>query len=299
MDAQPVRFSFLIPTAGRLDRLRRTLRALAELEAPAGSFEAVVVIDGGMAEPAAGLAGDAGRMPMRVVTQRRSGPARARNVAAARARGEWLIFLDDDCRPSADFLTTLETLLAPDPRLAIGGQPLEPGSGGLWSVATHLVVEAFVESGRGASGAPGFLPSQNLVVHRTAWARTGGFNEAFRYAGGEDREFCLRWIADGGRFVRVTELAYVHDAPLPFWSYVRKHFRYGQGAMRCRHATGRRPQRRYRAFARALARRAWTQQPRWRIPALAVALALSQCATLAGMVSWGQRDEADAVANPS
>jgi GT2 family glycosyltransferase len=300
MDAHPVRFSFLIPTAGRFDRLRGTLRALSELDAPTGSFEAVVVIDGGTSAPAATLAGDAGRVPIDVVIQEPSGPARARNVAAARARGEWFVFLDDDCRPSADFLRTLDAMLTSDSRLALGGQPVWPDSAGLWSLATHLVVEAFVESRSTASGSPGFLPSQNLVIHRAAWEDMGGFNEAFRSAGGEDREFCLRWAAAGGRCSRVAALSYVHDHPLTFRSFLLKHFRYGQGAAHCRRMTGPHRHGGYRAFARAVARLTWTRGPRRQILALAPALMLAQCATLAGnLAAQSPRDDAESVTSPS
>ncbi len=294
METGAVRYSFLIPTRGRLGQVRETLQALSALEAPNGSFEALVGVDGGIPEPGAwSLAESAGGMPLTLIAQDRHGPARARNVAAARAQGEWLVFLDDDCRLSRDYLRVLERALTSDRSLAVGGQPRTPDSAGIWTLATHIVVEAFVESQRRACGTPGFLPSQNLVVHRTAWAQTGGFNEDFRAAAGEDREFCIRWTRGGGRLARLPELRYVHDDPLDLRDFLRKHFQYGQGAARFLHEAGQEPLRRYRLFLRDAWRRATASRPRWRVPALTVGLALSQLATLAGVVfaDRSHRDE--------
>lgn len=284
-DTSQIRYSFLIPANGRDGRVRPTLRALAAIEAPAGSFEAVVVFDGAVAESLKASLGDSARgMPLAVLEQQRSGPARARNLAASRARGEWFVFLDDDCRLSPDFLRVLEPALTPDPSLALGGHAQTARSVNVWTLATHIVVEAFIESQRRPCGSFDFLLSRNLVLHRAAWERTGGFDEDFRFAGGEDREFCYRWTHCGGRFVRLEQLRYVHDDPLGLGDFLRKHVQYGQGAARFQLKSGRPPGGRYDAFWREVARRLGATRPRSRIPALAVALALSQLATLAGML---------------
>ncbi len=275
------RYSFLIPSSGRASRLRGTLNALAALGDAADTSEVVLVIDGPASGlPLSDLLAGAGRMPVTVIEQARSGPARARNVAAAHARGEWLVFLDDDCRVGPDVLGQLGRVLRSDAGVAFGGQPSIPGTATIWSAASHIVVETFIASCRHPSGAFAFLPSQNLVVHRTAWQRMGGFSERFRAAGGEDREFCRRWVNGGGRLQRLPGLGYVHDDRLTAWSFLRKHFRYGEGAALVPHLPGLGW---YLTFlteaVRQIAAHGW-----WRQPGLIVALVASQVASATGRV---------------
>jgi GT2 family glycosyltransferase len=52
------------------------------------------------------------------------------------------------------------------------------------------------------------------------------------FATAEDREFCDRWIHRGGEMVRVPAAAVLHDNPLDFSTFLRRHHRYGRGAYR-------------------------------------------------------------------
>ena len=284
MEAKEVRYSFLIPTDAREGRLVATLQSLEELQAPTGLFEVVVVFDGEMPASLKEFLGErASTLPLVVLEQEQSGPASARNLAASHARGEWIVFLDDDCRVSPDFLRVLELALNPGVRLAIGGKPRTPDRVGIWTETSHIIVEAFIECQRDASGAFGFLPSQNLVLHRTAWETTGGFDIDFVAPAGEDREFCYRWIASGGCLVRLEQLRYIHDHFVGFWKFLQKHRQYGNGAVRFWQKSGTTRGSRYAAFLLEAARRIKSVHPRRRIPALVAALMLSQIATLVGI----------------
>ncbi len=126
----PPQLSVVVPTCGRPESLRRLLDALATQVHPP-RFEVVVVGDG-VPAPAlqAALAGD---WPFTVVpvAQESAGPAVARNRGAQEARGNILLFIDDDVVPGekalaahADFHAThLSTIGAGDlaPAPAAGG----------------------------------------------------------------------------------------------------------------------------------------------------------------------------------
>lgn len=90
--------SVVVPTCGRPESLRRLLGALAaQVDAPL--FEVVVVGDG---VPASALqVAVAGDWPFTVVpvAQESAGPAVARNRGAQEARGDILLFIDDDVEP--------------------------------------------------------------------------------------------------------------------------------------------------------------------------------------------------------
>lgn len=95
--------SVAIASLGRAEKLERVLSALAGLAPGSPPFEVVVVLDGGDAASAAALERGSA-FPLRAVAQPHGGAGPARNRAAQEARGELLLFLNDDTRPLPDCL---------------------------------------------------------------------------------------------------------------------------------------------------------------------------------------------------
>src|SRR4051794_35889771 len=100
----PVDISVVIPTRERFEVLARTLEGLAAQDPGGVSAEVLVVDNGsrdGSLERLRGLADRwAGPFPLAVVSEETPGAAAARNAGIARARGERVLFLGDDCRPA-------------------------------------------------------------------------------------------------------------------------------------------------------------------------------------------------------
>lgn len=219
-------FSIVVPTYRRPAILARCLEALARLDYPHDRFEAIVVDDGGgeIEPPPAS-------MDFALLTQTHAGPATARNTGAARARGEFLAFTDDDCRPDPGWLRAMAARIAGAPDHAIGGRTLNALPDNPYSTATQLLLDYF--SGWHAShGASAFFASNNLVVPAELFRARGGFDASFRRAAGEDREFCHRWGRSGGRFTYAAEAVVRHEHHLGLRSFWRQHFTYGRGALR-------------------------------------------------------------------
>jgi glycosyltransferase involved in cell wall biosynthesis len=99
-----VEISAVLPTYDRAAALRVNLASFLALE---GVGELVVVDDGSRDDTAAVLAA-AGDPRLVVVRQDRNrGAPAARNAGVAAARGEWIVFVEDDCRFPADFALVL------------------------------------------------------------------------------------------------------------------------------------------------------------------------------------------------
>lgn len=101
-------FSIVIPTYNRLDALPEVLEGLRAQEG-APEFEVLVVDDGSSDGTAEWLErersrGTARRLRLRVLTQPNRGPAAARNLGTAEARGRRIAFLGDDTVPRPDWL---------------------------------------------------------------------------------------------------------------------------------------------------------------------------------------------------
>src|SRR6266487_2852993 len=90
-----LRFSIVIPTYQRRDVVLSSVHALAAQE-DGGPFEVIVVVDGSTDGSADALRELETPFPLSVIEQPNRGQAEARNQGVAAARGELLLFLDDD-----------------------------------------------------------------------------------------------------------------------------------------------------------------------------------------------------------
>ncbi len=127
------RFSIVVPTYERRDVLVESMRSLARLETP-WPVELVVVVDGstdGSAEAARAVEIP---FPVTVVEQPNAGAAAARNHGAAVARGDYLLFLDDDMTADPRLLVEHDAVLSAGADAALGelaaltGLPLTDGT---------------------------------------------------------------------------------------------------------------------------------------------------------------------------
>lgn len=188
--------SVVIP-AGRPGAARATLESLrAQTFSPPAGWEAIVVgphPDGpALAWPGADVRA--------VSLPRLEFPAVMRNAGAAAARGDWLLFVDDDISLAPDFFARLHPWLCLSP--APGDRP--PGAIGprLPGPATSLPARLTDLSNFWSQQArrPGDRPwlySATLAMPAALFRALGGFNPALRI--GEDVDLTVRVDQSGHR----------------------------------------------------------------------------------------------------
>lgn len=164
--------------------------------------------------------------------------ARARNLGAARTKGDILLFIDDDAFfGNRHTLQRLVSLLESDPRMGVAGtSKLAPKN------ATRLqkaiarqvprmvfpVLSEDVESNPPLDGY-GFtaVSTTCCAVPRAVFEQVGGFNEDL--ATGEDTDFFYR-VRRSGYAIYVAGNTWVyHDPPSSLPDLARKSFGYGVG----------------------------------------------------------------------
>src|SRR3970040_1290089 len=111
--------SVIVPTRNRPEALERCVASLAAQVYPRECLEILVVNDGGVSVPKGNLEAAAS---VEVIAVPHGGPATARNAGVARARGDILAFIDDDCVADPRWIGAMVARLAAHPDAAVGGR---------------------------------------------------------------------------------------------------------------------------------------------------------------------------------
>ncbi|MBE9043778.1 glycosyltransferase [Pleurocapsales cyanobacterium LEGE 10410] len=222
-------FSIVIPTYNRSERLASCLKAIAEVNYPRDSFEVIVVDDGSKKPLDAVVEPFKSEIQITLLRQENAGPAAARNYGAANARGEFLAFTDDDCQPTADWLTQFAASFVDAPQAMLGGKTINALANNPFSTASQKLIDYLYEYYNPAKGKEAFFASNNIAMPTANFRALDGFDVSFPLAAAEDRDFCDRWNQTYP-MVYVPQAQIQHYHQLSFTSFWKQHFGYGRGA---------------------------------------------------------------------
>ena len=181
IDNQIIRpfFSVIVPTYERPDDLRKCLESLRyKKQLFARQYEIIVTDD------------SKSKKCKELVTQefpnvkwgkgKQNGPGGNRNAGVFRAKGEWIIFIDDDCIADKDYLNSYLKAINDNPDIILFEGLIYPDR------PRKTWAECCPENSSG-----GMFWTSNLCVKRTVFNRIEGFDERFRVAY-EDIDFAFR-----------------------------------------------------------------------------------------------------------
>lgn len=166
-----IKYSFVIPVKGINDYIRGTIQKILSLGK--NNFEILIYPD---------EATDEIWEKTNQIATGPIGPAMKRNLAIRDAKGEILIFIDDDAFPKDNFLDVLKKNFEDENIIAVGGPAMTPKESKFWqrvSGATFLssLSGGFPERYR-PYGKKKFVadwPSVNLSIRKKAFKELGGF----------------------------------------------------------------------------------------------------------------------------
>lgn len=210
--------SVVVPAFEAAPRIERCLAALACQTLPAEQYE-VIVVDDGSTDDTASRASLGGARVVRL--PRNQGPAQARNIGLAAARGELVVFTDSDCEPTADFLATLSSPMR-DGSIAATRGVYVSNQPALLARFVQLEYESRYRHTATASNVD-FVDTYAACYRRADVVRLGGFDPHFRVC--EDQELSFR-LAEAGLNMRfVPDARTYHQHANTLWAYIRKKFR--------------------------------------------------------------------------
>ena len=205
--------SVIICSSNRAAALEKTLRAFGEINVPSGWDAELIVVDNGSKDRTAEIA-QATRLEnfkVRYLYEDRAGKSNALNTALAAAKGEVLLFTDDDVVPAKDWLEKIAApLLNGKYEGVIGTIQLAENLSRPWLRQDHeRALAAFVGNGRPITE----LIGANMGLHRSVFQHIPGFDpELGPGASGFGEETLLSWQMNqtGLRLGLVSEAMVVH-----------------------------------------------------------------------------------------
>lgn len=201
--------SVVIPVHNGGQKFRKCLEALRRCDPPP---DEIIVVADGRSDGAWAVAQAQGHRT--IVLERQGGPAHARNVGAAVAQGDILLFLDADVVAGRDIITRIRILFAEQEHVAaiIGSYDDIPAEQGLISqyrnLLHHFIHQSSKEEASTFWGACG-------AIRKSVFTAAGGFDPRYRTPSIEDIELGYRLRQHGYRIRLQKDLQVTH---LKKWS---------------------------------------------------------------------------------
>lgn len=196
-----MKFSLIIPTKDRKDILNKTLRHLKEVT-NLKDIEIIIIND---SEQPVQINNEALAAEVHVHKNPTNGVANGRNFGASMASNDWLVFMDDDMLVQRDTFQKLISFCDPDKDQCFNVNWVYPdevilkrsrlpflrylhkyGFDSLegWSTDVEWNHTEVFQVKR--------ITSQFLMIHKSVFHKSGGYNASFPYAGFEDHELSGR-----------------------------------------------------------------------------------------------------------
>ncbi len=169
--------SIIICTRNRAEALRQTLAALASVEVPERTTAEVLVVDNDSSDNTRVVVAGCCLPQFTVccISQPEHGLSRARNAALAEAKGDILLFTDDDIRPPTDWIEAMtRPIRCGDAEAVAGGVKFAPHLERPWMQNPHR--DYLAGTGRLDADRPDRMVGASMAFSRTVLEKIPGFD---------------------------------------------------------------------------------------------------------------------------
>lgn len=214
--------SVVIPVFNSERHIERTLNSILEQKCAEYDLELIAVNDGSKDSTLEIL--NRFSQQITILNQENQGPATARNTGGKAANGEIILFTDSDTVPHKDWINKMFYAFQ-DPEIHV--------CAGTYSIAnpqSYLarIIQSEIENRYSRfEEYIRFGGTYNLGVRKALFMGTGGFNESFRHASGEDNDFCYKILKTGNKIKFCPEAKVAHFHTEHLFKYLEEQYRHG------------------------------------------------------------------------
>lgn len=215
--------SVIIPAYNAATTLPACLQALLNQTQPP---DEIIVVDDGSQDQTAQVARAYGAQTLE---QSHRGPAAARNLGIAHARGELLLLTDADCEPAPGWVAEMSAPFC-DPQIS--------GVKGVYRTRQpeHIARLAQIEFEERydlleKAASIDFIDTYSAAFRASALQATGGFDPAFPLAVSEDAELSYRLVSAGYRLLFNSRAIVYHQHPRSWSAYLRRKIKFSYWRM--------------------------------------------------------------------
>lgn len=222
--------SLIVATRNRPLLLRDVVESVLDGDAVPAE---IVIVDQSDAPATPRISSSDRGCAIRYLPSSERGLSRARNLGAAAAREDLLVFIDDDMRADRGWMTALAAALVTSGEKDIAtGRVLagpEEVPGGFVPALAQRAIPSVYEGRLGKD----VLAGGNMAVRRTFFEQVGRFDVRLgagsRFPAGEDNDFGFRALEAGGRVLFVPAAVLHHRAWRGAHHFLPLRYAYGHG----------------------------------------------------------------------
>lgn len=222
------RLSVCVSTHKRPDGLKRLLEGIRPQIEGRDSRELIVVNDGTHDDAYAAVIDEFKDIVRYQPLATNVGIAKARNSAAGLARGDYIVFTDDDCEAPAWWLDWLEARLDRNPELDVVAGTTKPIESERPKFLERLFAHYDFLPQPWSTGRATLFVTANVAIRRDLFWQHGGFGFGEEFPGaGEDSELANRMSRAGARMSADFDWYVRHTVSDTLRQQMRRYWRYG------------------------------------------------------------------------
>ncbi len=235
--------SIIVCTRDRVDDLARCLVTLKALTCPPELLIDIVVVDNGSRDGTADVVAEAAvdsPIPIRRVYLAEPGLARARNAGILASCGEILLFTDDDCLVTPDWLASALRVMQAEPAIGLAGGQVRLHNPR--DLPETIKPSPHLERPGRPADLHALVLGCNMALRRSVLDRIGLFDERFgagsRFKSSEDTDMVYRIYRAGCEVVYDPSFLVSHNhgrRSLPEIRRLHRGYRIGRGAFYAKH----------------------------------------------------------------
>ena len=224
------KFSIVIPTYSADVLLMECIQSLCQQSGDKNGLEVIVVNDGGRKEISEKLDLFESQLVIRYFYQENKGPATARNLGIKKARGDIVLFLDDDSLPTPNWVqTTINTWGKYHDYDGIGGYIKSDEKDSIYCRVNADFFNWYLAH-YSAHDSHTFISTCNAGYKKCILNKVGNFDEGFKNASGEDRDLNIKLLNSGAKLMLDRNILVYHDRDLTLGTFAKKYLNYGRAA---------------------------------------------------------------------